>query len=73
MDFGMFVMWAIAAAVVVAGIVSIAGALRRTTGRAAHDRRNSDGGPFLGYSDGGRANKDNDHGDGDGGGDGGGD
>jgi hypothetical protein len=72
MDFAMLVMWAIAALVVGAGIVSIVGALRRTMGRPAHHRRGGDGGPIYGHSDGGRSDKDNDDGAGDGGGDGGG-
>lgn len=78
MDLAMIVMWAIAALVVGAGIVSIVGALRRTASRPAHDGRSSDGGPIYGHSDSGRSTKDHDHGGaghgdgGDGGGEGGG-
>ncbi|MDZ4777028.1 MAG: hypothetical protein SGJ23_09615 [Alphaproteobacteria bacterium] len=72
MDFGMLVVWAIAAVVVGAGLVSIVGALRRTTARPAHDGRSGDGGPIYGHGDGGRSGKDNDNSDGGDGGDGGG-
>lgn len=60
----MLALWAIAAVVIGAGVLSIVGALRRTMARPPFDRRHRDGGPMFGHHD---------DGDGDGDGDGGGD
>jgi hypothetical protein len=64
-----FILAIVAAIVLCAGLVSIAGALRRTARRPAGAGRRDDGGPMIPGPGGSRDRHDDDGGDGDGGGD----